>query len=905
MKKLLCFVLTLAIFVSTLSLGFSTVSAEAGSLISEGQEGLLRQLNITLSGDVIAYDKQMTRGEIAHILARAMALPEFSGTESYFYDVPMDYLYAKDIMALVDANVVHGDGNGKYRPNEPVSLGEVSKLFVGAIGFTKLEDMITYQQFANRYGITDGIDNDNVITYAEALRIAHNTLHSGMYEGHTFGENVEGDINPNYLAIERYHGLVYHRGIVNGVSGTTLTHVTEEIPKGYLRINDTIYRYDSEEILGHAVVYYVKRTDMKSNQVPVISYLYSNTELTNIFTISDEDIVGRKGKEAFVYMKGNQEREIKTVANPDVIYNGVAYPSCTDAELKPAAGSVTWIDNNGDMVYDVVSVSSYEYIVVDSINVNDTIIYGKYPNKVFGDAERETRVEMVYGLVNTYITSVKSGDVMAVKASKNDTGTLKLRLEMLPSTASAPIEGITDDTYTVGGKTYERTAATVVDSTPKLGDVVNVYTHNGKCGAILHAENDSYQYGYLLDVAEQGSAFSKQIRIRLVDQNKEIVELDLAKSVLIDETKVKVSNGNNEVQTGLARGIVANSYRDGAEDIPFAQLIRYKRNNDGLVTHIDTAYYDETKELETSLQLSFTMNYADFDVDFANASGVGEMYFFTNSRSFVNNKKGRSVFIAPALNDVWRMDPAHRNDLDYWSNADFANNGLYRKETATSLSVKPGIIEAYNIDPVTMIAEQVVFYDMGGMDVSTEINQKPGIVISAGLILDDEGMQATQITIKTGIADPVSYIIPGVSDVKVGDVVDVMAVAGKARSVRKVFSIDKKDEAQEVYSKGGQIDYYQNTRVAYGRLISYKDNYIQHTTTMDFYYDTPRDQLSNYYTYKVGTAPIFVYDSKRPDLGVREGNDTDLLTFNMDPETTQKTVISTSAGGLNFIYVIQ
>lgn len=896
-KKLLCLILTLAIFVTTLSLGVGITYASAESLLSEGQEGLLRSLNITLAGDTISYDKQMTRGEMAHILARVMALPEYSGAESYFYDVPMDYLYARDIMALVDANVVHGDGDGKYRPNESVTEGEVCKLFVGAIGFTKLEDMVTYQKFANRHGITDGVDGDGIITYAEALRIAHNTLHCGMYEGHTFGENVEGSVNEDYLAIERYHGLVYHTGVVRGVSGTTLTHTTEEIPDGYVRINDNNYRYNDEEILGHAVVYYVKRAEMKPNQVPVIPYLYSNTELTHTFTILDEDIVGRKGKTAFTYMQGSYEREIKTVENPDIIYNGVAYPRCTDAELNPESGSVTWIDNNGDMIYDVASVSSYEYMVVDSVNVNDTIIYGKYPAKVIGDANRETKLDMIYGLVKTYITTIKSGDVIAVKASKNDTGVLKLRIEMLPSTASAPIEGIAEDSYTVNGKTYKRTSATVVDTASELGDIVNVYTHNGRAGAIIHAENDNYQYGYLVGIAEVGNAFSKQFKIRLVNQDREKAEFDLAKKVFVDETKMSCSDlagGTSVVLNSLADSANQFSYRIGAENLPFAQMIRYKLNNDGVVTHIDTAYYDTNTEEETSLQRSFTMADAEFETEFPSK----KMNFYVTSRNFINGDKGRTAFVSPGVGDIWQMDPANRDDLEYWGSSDFTT----KQYTKTQY-----IIEAYNVDPETLIAKQVVVYDSSGIlrDPSASVTGTPGIISNLETILDEDGMPVTRIELTGSATTKVSYLVEDAPALQIGDIVDVVVAGDKIRAIKKVFSPATGMETSNPYTKGNQEEYYQNTRVAYGKLISFRDNYLLHTTTMEFDENTPVSQLSHYYAYKVDKTPIYLYDSSRPDLGVRQGTDMDVLTFNMDPETKQKTVLCSSAARLNYIFIVQ
>ncbi|WP_404455666.1 N-acetylmuramoyl-L-alanine amidase [Virgibacillus necropolis] len=72
-------------------------------------------------------DNSMTRGEMAVIIAEAFDLSAKSNYQ--FIDVDSDAFYAEEVKMLIAAGITAGTGNGKYRPEQPITREHYS-LFV-------------------------------------------------------------------------------------------------------------------------------------------------------------------------------------------------------------------------------------------------------------------------------------------------------------------------------------------------------------------------------------------------------------------------------------------------------------------------------------------------------------------------------------------------------------------------------------------------------------------------------------------------------------------------------------------------------------------------------------------------------------------------------------------------------
>ena len=72
---------------------------------------------------------QITRGEVATIFYRMLpAMMQFAGTSGTFSDVPDNSWYAGYINCLADLGILEGDGDGKYRPEDPITREEFTAM---------------------------------------------------------------------------------------------------------------------------------------------------------------------------------------------------------------------------------------------------------------------------------------------------------------------------------------------------------------------------------------------------------------------------------------------------------------------------------------------------------------------------------------------------------------------------------------------------------------------------------------------------------------------------------------------------------------------------------------------------------------------------------------------------------
>ena len=68
-------------------------------------------------------NKDMTRGEVAYVIAKLLNLPV--GDEN-FEDVPKDHMYAKYIAACKQAGIISGYKDGTFKPNKLITRAEVT-----------------------------------------------------------------------------------------------------------------------------------------------------------------------------------------------------------------------------------------------------------------------------------------------------------------------------------------------------------------------------------------------------------------------------------------------------------------------------------------------------------------------------------------------------------------------------------------------------------------------------------------------------------------------------------------------------------------------------------------------------------------------------------------------------------
>lgn len=889
-----------AILIATMAMSLSSFAvlnvgaADVASPLSEGAEGLLRHLNIITDSNP-DYNKELTRGELAHMAARVANAAEYSEEASRFLDVPAEHPYYQDINALAAMDIVHGVGNGMYRPNDVASDLEVCKVFCVILGYDPLGYFETYFKVANRAGITDGINLDGVMTYGEAVQVAYNTLHTELCEAVTFGADVEYRIQSGFYALERYHGLVEQQGLVEGIYGSTLTHADSTIPKGKILIGNRYYNYDDESILGKYVVFYNKKNDVQGGTKEDIEYLYVSEDKNNILTLDGKDVVGRSGK-LFKYWVGSKEKQVQTVEVPDVIYNGVAFPKYTQNDLKPGNGTVTLIDNNDDNYYDVIIINAYTYAVCAGADDAKNLIYTKYPQGMIGSKTQDTDLSVYHEKGRIKLSFLNQGDVLAIRTSKNTTGMKKIAVEAIGTSVSGVVTAIKDNKFTVSGQEFTIVDVTVSDKQNSadivnVGEMVTVYIHNGVCAAVIRSNSDGYQFGYLVNARNSGTGFSGKLTVQLVDNQRIMHEYDGAEKIKVDEivyTKIESSNGSEGVLDRLLRA-ASETYQHTTTKWKYSQPIRYQIDSKGLLSHIDTLLYDPTLERDDSLRLDVKIS------DFPQDEQAGGSLYCSNSHSFESIYTNEMVFGLPDTNSIIMVANNARDKTEYYTTG-FSNEQRY-------------LAEGYTIDPDTKLAKYMIVYNGVQLDAVDDISRYC-IVSDINTVLDAEGYPVRQVTLHEPVTGTVKRnLIDAAANVElqIGDIIRYAGAGEDATLIERCFPIASHAENTRVQSStGGHYKFAMWRRISYGTVFALDGtSVITHTTSIpeDIGGVEKRVDLHNY---RPTTATeYYTYEVVNGQPRVKAASIADIVSYRTDPASGQRVVMFTESAYLRIVYIIK
>ncbi len=890
MKKLMkkiSGILAIAVLLTTMTFGVGA-QADAGSLLSDGQIGLLQNLGI-VPYDLPDMNHVLTRGELASIAVKLMKAPAYTGDEDFFYDVYKENPYRADIYALAQAGILHGDGNGYFRPDEEISELEICKVFSVILGYDPIGKFDSYIRIAREAGVSDGINNDGVVTYAEAMLMAHNTLHCEMMEVVAYGDNNTYKVTEGYRAIERYHGLVKQEGIVDGIPLTTLTGATDMIAKEHIQIDGRQFACDDESLLGKYVNYYSARTSDGSTHKD-IDYIYAHEGRNNILTLKGEDI-NKVSATQVEYYVGAKEKTIKITGRTDVIVNGVAYPDCTEAEFKSPMAILTFIDNNDDTIYDVIIVDDPQYMIIGGVDKNTNMIYGKYPEISIGSSTRDVDLEVYLARGKSMLSMVPVGTAVSVSQSRNTTGTVKIRLRELSKSVTGQVEKFMNNKITVDGREFKMADTTVTDEEVRLGDYVTLYINGEYAALIVHQANDDYKYGYLIGARNSGGGFLGKVSVKLVGVDRVLYEYDATNPMWVDEIKYTKADA---VLDTLLRAASSRVFPDSIseemkaenESRPYCQPVRYKVNAEGLLTHIDTVIYEEDYEQEKSLRP---------------AGNVASAFYGYGARSFYNGSATTSDFLfsAPDSSHII-MPPQIDRDL------------VEKYGTGTPIDGWSYIVEYYTVDPDNYMAEYAVVYNR---TTDTGDSSAIGVVTNMYSKLDEDGQIVTVAELRNP-RDNHDIILP--ESVKaqwdIGDIVlydyDTKLHLASDTSWRMMFdrSIGK-DQQRVSFAYSTNPDYkpsyyntYTNIRISYGTVLSHKNGFLTHVNAVvEDEEGITKDGLQNYRT---DSVTVYTYEEINGKPVMKTGSISDVIPYNLNPDSGQKVLVGTrSSGRLEYIVV--
>ena len=729
MKKIIARIMLLVMLISCVGTAAYSASEEE-YIVTQQQFELLRAAGIVYgdSVDVINPTRAMTRADAAMYFSRmariSSAVKEATGYEALFYDTTSETSNYKYIKACVEEGLLNGYPDGTFRPNDTINSKDAAKVLLYAIGYRSYITVTNLDYVINQTGVMDGVPVTDNTNYAQFMQLAFNALHAPACVQTAFsGNDISYTLSDSVLAMQDKFGIIYGKGVVDGAAGTGLIMPDETMLPNMIAIDSVKYEYDgdSSALIGYDVVFYYR--DNVPNKMGNRKIIWAGiSDRNNILTVAGDDVESFSNS-VFTYWKGESAKKVTLTPYTNVIYNGIAYPMYSDADFVPASGSVTFIDNDGDSQYEVVSIESFDYILVGNLDIVNEVIYDQNGVKKLDLGEADDYTITWTGEDYTFDRLLR-GHFLKVKATRPDSGYYVVDIELSRGErTNALVERITKEKIYAGGTEYDRWSNLDADSIKALvtGSYVTLY-FDGNMVVRVVGGGDGSIYGYIADMDAEGdfSTTVKALVVNASDATSAIYELN--KKVLVVGTTLAASAVEAKLLT-LANNLPAEFMKKGT----VAQPIKFKLNKDGKISSIDTYVMDESKEdKETALRFATyeKVEYSGAHTGFSNAT----THF------------GSYTAISPRL-----RIPDNPQEVD-----------KYCVLTPTSIEGFPGYdIALCNLDKDIFVAEAVYFYlSDTDYESSKATYQTPMVIVTDKIVeLNEAGDPVETVTCRGAAVD--------------------------------------------------------------------------------------------------------------------------------------------------------
>ncbi len=654
----------------------------------------------------------ITRAEVAAIVSRIQNIDSAAQRATEFVDVPATHWASGYVAQAAGQGIVNGYGDGNFGPEDNVLYEQVVKMLMVTLGYEPFAAdnggyPSGYLTAASRYGVTEGLIGANVgveATRGQVAQLVYKAVDTALMDRYVYGDEKEyviyDGVNRSYMSLlTRDLGVKKGSGIVKENGVTTLTNSksidTEEpveidfIFDGYYVYDDevsydgdynnyklwevnTIYEADSNasEYLGKHVQFFLKEANRKGDY-DLISVAPTNKNKEVSFGLGEYAGYAAGEVEFYTSVSKKTSVDIETGAALSVIYNGVAYDAYETAEdtytianvfsnspsdegsalVTPKStysGEVTFIDNDKDAEYDVVSIEIASIGVVDEVSDFGLITMQAVPTGYFGtgislefdEEDNEQIIKLTKDGEEIECTELKEWDVLAIYYAEIDS-TEYYDVRVLESSAvTSSVTGskgsntsAKDATaYLIDGTYYDVANGCYADDKIKIGAAGTFYIDEydkivayDKNGANVASDNYAYILGAEETDADQSWGVAN-VRVLALDKTGEVYDMQFASSVQF----VNVPSGVVAAEAVADEQIKIKDIADYLDTLAahlVGELVTYEANSAGEIKSITFAQTSD--EEDGTLYRSPIDTSASYDEDEAELKVSGNTYTLT------------------------------------------------------------------------------------------------------------------------------------------------------------------------------------------------------------------------------------------------------------------------------------
>lgn len=645
-KKLIAGILASAILCSLIPAVLGAEEKDGDFDYASDAWELFSSMGIIDEGETYVSEQEVTRNELVKYIIQLSFYSPITGETSVsgFSDVDDSDADSGYIKAAVNAGLIHGYGDGTFRPDEPVTYNQATKMMVSLLGYGAISDLsggypYGYISVAEQLDIFKHVDKkswDEYITADNMMIMLLNMAEADLADtnGYVNGKiSAYGRKDKNILS-EKF-SIYSTEAVINANEYTSLLSDDGETDEGLIKADDTIYaenNTNAADCLGMRMKMYYHQPDMDGT--PELIYIRPSEKKNSVIEINTKDIEGLEDSSKLVYYEnGTQKKSIRLSQVFYFIKNG-RMSVFNEDKLNAEVGTVKLIDNDGDNKYDVVSLMDYTSYVVSDVSLSTETINTKQNIPIKLNTEDAVTVIKKDGADAT-ISDIKKGTVISY--AETESGTTPVRtLVLSDANITGTIEGYSEDSITVDGVTYD--ALPIALEHIRTGNTGTFYIDI--FGNVVYSEcKYDFVYGYLnvFAVEEDGDS----IFCRIFTENGRWVDLYLADKVKYNGKTTKKSNVYDSI---------------GSDPAEYRQLIRYKVNNDSKITTIETAKNLTTMGTDTDEQLRENDT---FRLSYKNESPSDDSRYVTTAKSFMGKISADAntvIFSVPDQSDGTKKD---------------------------------------------------------------------------------------------------------------------------------------------------------------------------------------------------------------------------------------------------------
>ena len=375
-----------------------------------------------------------------------------------FSDVT-DERYIPYINAAFDYGLMHGDGDGRFEPDEICTAEQMCAVFLRIAGYD------SYAQKRGGYtAAAAGLDifSGNAaaqITHGEAKKAICRLLDTKMPKIKYGERGVEITSEAGVTVLDEYFETKKYTGRIVGIDDVSVSGYSPAGVGSAVLLTDSGTREFSLppdiQLLGYRVRAYAHRSG--TGEEELICTVVIDGGVGELFVITGEVESVSKTLDSIEYATGGKRTKTARISDDAVfVYNGEKAYGVTKEDLELFNGNMKLVDADLNGVYDIVHIENYIPYIADSKNTRDITVTDRVTKKTV-DADvfsSDYDITILKNGKHIDFLDINKWDVMLVADSKGEDGSIKRTIIISQDIVRGTVQRTDEDFIEADGNVF-------------------------------------------------------------------------------------------------------------------------------------------------------------------------------------------------------------------------------------------------------------------------------------------------------------------------------------------------------------------------------------------------------------------------------------------------------------------